>query len=105
MKERKTASVAKVLAIVNRRLRVSTCSSDTRQGMISVLETILCAANVYEGFRYLTEEEMDANGMAFADPGISKSGRISDDSRRQYHASPLFFSEYVKEHELLEETT
>ena len=53
MRPRKTIKVEALAKTVNNMLEKSTCSKETRQGMIAVLEEVLHASNAYAGFRYL----------------------------------------------------
>jgi hypothetical protein len=48
-------------------LSCSTCSADTRQGMMNVLEGVLHDAGAYKGFRYLHSDEVPAGEL----PGVN----------------------------------
>ena len=53
MRPRKTIRIQELTDLVNNMLEKSTCSKDTRQGMIAVIESALHETNSYNGFRYL----------------------------------------------------
>jgi hypothetical protein len=67
---RKTASIASILKRTNHKLLHSTCSDEVRQGMHSLLSTILMDANLYVGFGYLTEKHLRDVGSSEL-PGVS----------------------------------
>jgi len=74
-----TIRVDDVLTEVNRRLEVSTCSPEVRQGMASVLEWILMETGNYGGFGYLPSAGLsheECEGLA-----ISPRVVLADDSR------------------------
>ena len=63
---RKTVKITTLIKEVNGMLAGSTCTKETREGMIAVLERILLDTDNYKGFRYLSESEVPA----FEKPGI-----------------------------------
>lgn len=91
--KRKTVSIADLLSEVNRRNKQSTCSADVRDGWNSLLETVLHNANLYEGYGYLSQEEVPPGEK----PGIDKHcrdgaptrERFPDESRRHYYVSRI----------------
>jgi len=120
---RKTANVASILKRVNHRLANSTCSPEVRQGMASVLETILMDSGLYAGYGYLTEKDLggcelpgvsyyDSRTGAEVDPGLYfeeitgrkerglpvKGGRyvqeFPDESRRHYYVHRAIWTDY-----------
>ncbi len=70
MRTRKTANVAEVLRSVNMKLARTTCPPHVRLGMIAVLETVLHDAGLYAGFGYLSDADMERNGLWAEKPGI-----------------------------------
>ena len=64
---RKTLNVDQLLKDVNESLAISTCSSETRQGMINVLENVLHATGNYRGFGYLDQTKVPTGEL----PGIN----------------------------------
>jgi hypothetical protein len=64
---RKTVNVESLVQTVNTMLSCSTCSADTRQGMMNVLEGVLHDAGAYKGFRYLHSDEVPAGEL----PGVN----------------------------------
>ena len=56
--KRKTVKTDELKLHVNEMLRTSTCSPDTRQGMMTVLVECLHATGNYHGFRYLHQDEV-----------------------------------------------
>ena len=71
----KTFKVKDLVEQINSRLKNSTCSSEARFGMISVLESVLHETGNYHGFNYLeTVWGSDGNAESFG-----------DESRRYYY--------------------
>ena len=64
---RKTCNVEQLRNTVNEMLQNSTCSADTRQGMINVLEQVLHDTGNYNGFQYLGKEATPEGQL----PGIN----------------------------------
>lgn len=59
MSQQSTFVVSELMDVVNEILRESSDSqSDYRNGVITIVGTILLQAHAYKGFRYLTSEEM-----------------------------------------------
>lgn len=82
---RKSIKVEHVKNKINFSLAVSVSSQDTRQGLIWALETILSDTDNYNGFRYLTQDEVPGNelpGIVWVDgkPDFSNT----DETRRFY---------------------
>ena len=73
-KGRKNQSVEEIKNIVNEYLRVSTCSSDRRQGQMDVLETILHHTGNYKGFNYLYAHQVPVGHL----PGIIVNGTVEN---------------------------
>lgn len=91
-KGRKTVSVEAIVDQVNTSLKESTCSSETRMGMCTVLEQVLMASGNYNGFRYLDQNEVPKDqlpGVRVGDNGdcLTYEERFAntDESRRQYY--------------------
>lgn len=89
---RKTLEIAHMLEFVNQALATSTCSDQTRKGMIAVLETMLHKAGCYKGYRHLCESEVPVGelpAIRMADDGsmLPYPDRFAncDDTRRCYH--------------------
>jgi hypothetical protein len=82
---RKTVDIAKLVDMVNRRNKLSTCSADLRHGWNSLMEEVLGITDTYAGFGYLTAEEVPEG----CSPGIRKSevfgNEFPDESRRIYY--------------------
>jgi hypothetical protein len=73
----------KIIEMVNRRNRESTCSRDVRLGWNMLLEEILHTSGTYKGYRYLTTSEVPPGQL----PGIFNPliGPIyPDETRRSY---------------------
>lgn len=70
---RKTFDVSLVRERVNKMLDTSTCSPETRFGMIAVLEMILHESGNYKGFNNILEGQ------------ICSYKEQPDDSRRHYY--------------------
>jgi hypothetical protein len=69
MARRKTINVDSITATINDMIRLSTGTSDHRQGLLAAIETILHETGNYKGFRYLTQNEVPAGHL----PGINIS--------------------------------
>ena len=67
---RRTASIAAILKRANYKLAHSTCSPDSRFGMIDMLRAILVDAGLYGGYGYITTENMKENEMDSELPGV-----------------------------------
>lgn len=81
---KKTISVKQLVDKVNEKNRLSTCSSDIRNGWNDLLEFVLRETNQYNGFGYLQQHEVPEGQL----PGIIKSPEKStypDDSRKVYY--------------------
>jgi hypothetical protein len=76
-------AIAKLVEIVNRRNRVSTCSAKMRAGWNDLLEHILMLTDTYGGYRYLTDVPTGHK------PGYAKdqTGKniFPDETRREYY--------------------
>lgn len=59
---RKTIEVGKVLKLANHMLAAPGTSSEQREGVCSMLETILLETGNYQGYRYLDTSEIAGNG-------------------------------------------
>jgi hypothetical protein len=86
---RKTVKVESILNDINTMIRNSVGSDEksiaSRNGLITALEQILCAADRYKGFRYLTQGEVRANelpGIIYDDNGVTS---FPDKSRVSYY--------------------
>jgi hypothetical protein len=64
---RKTINVTDLIETINTSIAISTCSAETRQGMMNVLEGVLHSTGNYRGFRYLTQDEVPVGEK----PGIN----------------------------------
>lgn len=85
MARRKTIAINTLVDDVNRMLRDSTCTADVRLGMCAVLENMLHETENYDGYQYLTADEVPRGHL----PGIDRSKtfeekRFPDESRRKY---------------------
>lgn len=58
MSKHKTVHIKALIETVNARNRLSICSSEIREDWNSILEEALHAANVYQGYRYLSDKEV-----------------------------------------------
>lgn len=88
---RKTVEIATMLDMVNNALATSTCSPDIREGMITVLETMLHQAGRYKGYRHLHWNEVPKGhlpAIRMADDGsmlpYPERFQNCDDTRRMY---------------------
>ena len=81
---RKTIEVNKIIDFVNSRNKKSTCSKDTRIGWNELLEQIIMETDNYNGFRYLTFDDVEHGQLPGINYGRDKT-TFPDDSRRQYH--------------------
>lgn len=63
---RKTVDVESFKDMTNKILRISTVDPAMRKGWMAALEWVLHETNNYRGFRYLTVDEVPAEGL----PGI-----------------------------------
>lgn len=96
MGKRKTVDVAALVAKVNERNRLSFCAPAVREGWNDLVETILMETGNYNGFRYLTANEVLRgqapgintvdNTLRFDGDGLQKDERFAgcDDTRREY---------------------
>ena len=103
MAHRTTIKINDLIEHVNKLNRESTVDPKVRQGWNSLLEDILHQSNVYAGFGYLTEEQMQAAGhnkpmssLPKQLPGIIRdedrpeNNQFPDETRRfYYHSSKL----------------
>lgn len=84
MAKKKTIQVELIKKIINRKLAVSSCNSDVRKGMVSVLEEILYHTENYNGYSYLKKGEVPEDQL----PGIDKDSEgkniFPDETRRYY---------------------
>ena len=96
MAHRTTVDIVDLIDEINRLNRVSCVDKQMRAGWNTFLENILEKNNVYAGFSYLTEEQMQAAGhnkspeIAKQLPGVIRhedptKNEFPDDTRRQYH--------------------
>ena len=79
---RKTVKIVALVKEVNFMLATSACPKETREGMITVLESALMMTGNYRGFRYLSETEVPV----FEKPGI----RLNDEALRSDDATAKF---------------
>jgi len=87
MATRKTIVVDDVVEIVNEMLAASTCSPETRRGMIAVLHEVLHRTDNYDGFRYLSKFDLPDDvlpGIVWEGEGENRTSSYPDDTRRQY---------------------
>lgn len=109
---RKTVEIESLVDYVNGILaseRNDTEARDLRQGAILVLEQALCLTDNYDGFRYLTNNELPDN----IKPGVRYDGTQildyperfddTDDTRRMYNAKCLR-TRSAKQHKALSRT-
>lgn len=77
-------NAARVVEIVNRKNRVSTCLADIRKGWNLLLEEILLETDTYGGFVFLSESEVpDGQPPGYA---IYHNRQVwPDDTRRRYY--------------------
>lgn len=52
MRKRKTVSIASIVGEANRMLSLVTMTSDEKQGICTLVESVLMSANAYRGFNY-----------------------------------------------------
>jgi len=78
---RKTITVSRILEISRQRNAQSTCSAKVREGWNEFVEGILHETRQYNGFRYLTKDEVPKPGIS-----LSSNGRMvfHDETRRYY---------------------
>ena len=92
-KSRKTVDVGYLVDTVNTVLAVSIESyKGRRDGMISLLESVLHTTGNYKGYRYLTADELPNGGkpgirVGFDGEMLPYTDRFTDvdDTRRSYH--------------------
>ena len=94
---RQTMNVDALREEVNRMIKESVCSREVRQGMASVLEVALHRTGNYNGFAYLTANDVPkkqlpgintvpGNWMAMDEQVLyDKRFENTDDSRRRYY--------------------
>lgn len=82
---RKTIAIKDLLVRVNNMLANSTCSSEVRQGMMGVLESVLHDTGNYKGFRYLAQAEVPAGHLPGIQQGEEKFAN-TDKTRVCYYA-------------------
>lgn len=70
---RKTIKVERLIEMVNKRNKLSTCSADMRHGWNSLLESILFECKRYRGFGYYSSENM----VTGEKPGVDRSNPLS----------------------------
>lgn len=88
MRKRKTLRVDDLKAEVNRRNRESTCSADVRRGWNDILCTILIKANAYNGFCYLTTNQVPPGklpGQIRNPEGSENTWSFPDTTRVHYY--------------------
>lgn len=73
-KGRKTVSVEKMINKINTTLKFSIDSPEQRKGVMQIAETMLLASGNYNGYRYLTEDEVPIGEL----PGERVSGPQTD---------------------------
>ena len=66
MANKKTVKIVELINQVNDKNKKSTCNADVRRGWNALLESVLMAAECYEGFRYLHTDEVPTGEL----PGI-----------------------------------
>lgn len=87
---RKTQHIFDIIAIVNRRNRLSTCRPEVREGWNSLLEQLLHDSDVYDGYRYLEDSEVpggESPGIWRVDPASPDDpipATFPDETRRSY---------------------
>ncbi len=67
---RKTINVDQLRVKINEMLAGSSCSPDIRRGMINTLEFVLHETGNYQGFRYLSQEQVPEGQL----PGVRYDG-------------------------------
>ena len=92
MRAKKTMSVKDLLEKVNGVIRWSICDPLGRQGMISVLNSVLHDTGNYKGFRYLEEGEIPVGqrpGIRWVDTGegLTASFENTDATRVAYFSN------------------
>lgn len=85
MTRRKTIELRKLVDLVNDMNMAPSLPKDTRQGANTLLEQALHLSGQYQGFRYLTSNDLPES----VEPGIvgqEENGKyiFGDESRRQY---------------------
>ena len=82
-----TVKIAALIAMVNERNRVSTCTPEMRKGWNHLLADVLHDANVYHGYSYLMERDVPA-GQEPGVRGTAPDFTFPDESRRCYATHP-----------------
>jgi hypothetical protein len=95
---RKTIEIRKIVELVNRRNKLSTCNPSVsnpsvRRGWNSLLEEILHQSGCYEGFNYYSKKDLGEvirPGIRLGEdglvhPDIKERFRDTDDTRRFYY--------------------
>lgn len=59
---RKTIEVGKILKLANHVLANPNSTPDEREGICSMIETVLFETGNYNGYRYLDTDEIEGNG-------------------------------------------
>lgn len=91
MSKKKTVYIRKLIEEVNHKNRNSTCSPLTREGWNHLLECVLHAAGVYEGYSYLRSRDIPPGqlpGIAPLDKPLSEGpfkNVYPDETRRCYN--------------------
>ena len=78
---KKTFNVDEYRQMVNETLALSDCSSDVRQGMITMLEEILHRTGNYKGFQYLMQDKVPHGqkpGIYCNSTGLIESTPVSE---------------------------
>ena len=89
-RKRRTVKIADLICEVNRKNKLSSCTSHVRNGWNGMLEDILHANGVYAGYWYLATDEVPEG----EEPGIvrgeeSDAAFFPDPSRRCYYVHRL----------------
>lgn len=87
---KRTQHLQAAVDMANRMLADSTCSAETRRGIIALTDSMLFAAGQYRGFSYLTQNEVPEG----QEPGIRRHpdsttdvawNEYPDETRRHYY--------------------
>ena len=82
---KKTVHLIDVIREVNEKNRMSTCSADVRNGWNDLLEGLLMRADVYAGFKCLTEKDVPAGHLPGMEDGKDGHKVFPDESRKHYY--------------------
>ena len=82
---RKTIHIAQFCEYVNNSLRLSTESPDTRQGKINLLEAMLHLTDNYNGYNYLTQDEVPEGQLPGIRHDVEDKFHNTDKTRVRYY--------------------